>query len=156
MRKTSAFWRWLEMIEVIIRYGVYEWKKFKLSDENEELIKKLSEELHMPIADVVKIAIKDINVLHENNSENMEKLQKELFDVKKEMFKLDKERGVLYTKNTLIIHELKELSVTLIGLVNQNRTLRRILKMEKKYEEAKKLAEHYLFSDPYSLMMGSD
>ncbi len=156
MRKTNAFWRWLEMIEVIIRYGVYEWKKFELSEENEELIKKLSEELHMPIEDVVKIAIKDINVLHESNSENMEKLQKELFDVKKEMFTLDRERSALYTKNTLIIHELKELSVTLIGLVNQNRTLRRILKMKKKYEEEKKLAEHYLFSDPYSLMMGSD
>ena len=61
------------------------------------------------------------------------------------MFKVDHEWHSLHIKNFLIEHELKDLSIVLIGLLNQNRTLRRVLKMEVKYKDIRKLTEHYLF-----------
>jgi len=72
-------------------------------------------------------------------------LRDELLHLQKEMFAIEGEWSALRYKSYRIAHDLKSQSVVLIGLVNQNRALRRQLKMEEKYKEIRELAEHYLF-----------
>ena len=140
------------MTMVVIRCGLLERKEFVLSNELDEIIRETSKDLNLPEKRVIEIALGNMRIPGEKgNSEKIVKLHQELFKLQKEMYAVDRKRGALYTKNRLLLHRLKELSLTLIGLVNHNRTLRRILKMEEKYGEIRKLAEYYLFMDHQNL-----
>ena len=140
------------MTMVVIRCGLLERKEFVLSNELDEIIRETSKDLNLPEKRVIEIVLGNMRIPGEKgNSEKIVKLRQELFNLQKEMYAVDRKRSTLYTRNRLLLHRLKELSLTLIGLVSHNRTLRRILKMEEKYGEIRKLAEYYLFMDHQNL-----
>ncbi len=131
-------------MEIIIKSGAIKRKKFELDDENEKLLEKLANELGMDKKAVLQAIIKDeeIDVKEDKNLKN---LQEELLSLQKEMFRIEGEWSSIRYKSHVIAHEIKNLSVALIGLLNQNRMLRRQLNMHEEYDDLRKLAEEYLF-----------
>jgi len=138
------------MTKIIVKSGVIDHKKFIVNKQVEKLIEELADKYGLTQEQLVERALNNNYLeLHSNevhsNEEEVSKLQNELLDVQKKMFSVEMKWSSLHTRNLLITRELKELSVSLIGFVNQNRTLRKMLGMEEKYDEMRKLAEHYLF-----------
>ena len=133
------------MEDIVIRYGKLKKKRFTVNKENWELIRKISEKFDVSPERVVEMSLLDENRESEGNEKRINELQDELLHLQKEMFVIEGEWSALRYKSYRIAHDLKSQSVVLIGLVNQNRTLRRQLKMEEKYKDIRELAEHYLF-----------
>ncbi len=133
------------MEEIVIKSGKLKKKSFKLDRENEELIKEIAEKFNIPAEKIVEMALLDEKGEKEGDEKRLQELREELLHLQKEMFVIEGEWSSLRYKAHTIAHDVKTLSVVLIGLVNQNRTLRRQLKMEEKYREMRELAEHYLF-----------
>ena len=133
------------MEEIVIKSGKLKKKSFKLDWENEELINEISEKFNIPAEKIVEMALLDEKKENEGDEKRLKELRDELLHLQKEMFVIEGEWSSLRYKAHTIAHDVKTLSVVLIGLVNQNRTLRRQLKMEEKYREMRELAEHYLF-----------
>ncbi len=133
------------MEEIVIKSGKLKKKSFKLDSENEELIKEIGEKFNIPEEKIVEMALFDEKEENEDDEKRLKELRDELLHLQKEMFVIEGDWSSLRYKAHTIAHDVKTLSVVLIGLVNQNRTLRRQLKMEEKYQEMRELAEHYLF-----------
>ncbi len=131
-------------MEVIIKSGAIKKKKFEIDTENEKLLKKLTDELGIDKKAVLQAIINE-KELDIKEDENLKKLQDELLSLQKEMFRIEGEWSSIRYKSHVIAHEIKNLSVALIGLLNQNRMLRRQLNMQEEYEDLRKLAEEYLF-----------
>ncbi len=133
------------MTKIIVKSGAIDHKKFIVNKQVENLIEELANKYGLTQEKLVEIALNNNYLESNTRDEDVSKLQNELLNAQKKMFSVEMKWSSLHTRNLLITKELKELSVTLIGFVNQNRTLRKMLGMEEKYGEMRKLAEHYLF-----------
>ena len=133
------------MERVIIKSGRYKKKTFEINENNQKLISKLAKELRVNEKEILEAVLLDKPLENHSNLKKMKELKEELLHLQKEMFSIEGEWSAIRYKSHVIAHEVKNLSVALIGLLNQNRMLRRQLNMEQKYGELKKLAENYLF-----------
>ena len=138
------------MVELTIKSGKFKKKSFKIDKNNEDMLREIEIKYHIPMEKALKMAILDKGAKEEGDKERMMKMREELLNLQKEMFVIDGEWSSIRYKAHTIAHDVKTQSVALIGLVNQNRTLRRQLKMEEKYREIRELAESYLFMKMHS------
>ncbi len=133
------------MSEVTITAGKLRKRKFKLSEENENIIKELAEKYGLSAEEIMKHALNDDAPMITENVEELNKLREEINALLRDMFIIEGKWSAIRYKSHTLTKDVKSLAVALIGELNQNRMLRKQLKKEKKYDELRKKAEYYLF-----------
>ncbi|NPA74587.1 MAG: hypothetical protein GXO25_00715 [Euryarchaeota archaeon] len=133
------------MTEVQIRSGLLRKKHFKLDEDNSKLLKEIAEKYGLPEEKVLSYALGNETPEIKGDKKRVEELRKEVDSLLQDMFSVEGKWSAIRYKSHTLSKDVKMLSVVLIGQLSQNRTLRRQLKKEPKYEELRKKAEYYLF-----------
>jgi predicted nuclease with TOPRIM domain len=133
------------MTDIIIRSGALRKKHFELSKDNEKLLKKISKRYGFSEKEILEYALGEKSPEIVGNKERIEQLREEIDRLLQDMFSAEGKWSAIRYQSHTLSKEVKSLAVALIGELSQNRTLRRQLKKEKKYDELRELAEHYLF-----------
>ncbi len=139
------------MKKVLIRSGMLKKKYFKLSMKNKKLIHKISEDYGLAEEKILLYALGDEIPEIIGNVQKVEELRREIDSLQRKMFDIEGMWSAIRYKSYALMKDLKALSVSLLGELNQNRTLRRQLKKESKYDDVRKkpnttyLKYEYLF-----------
>ncbi len=135
------------MSTIEVQSGKLKKKSFILDEDIEERINEISDEFGIPWEKVVEMALNDYEKKCKEDEE-LSKLREKLYALQKEMFMVEQEWVSLHYNNLLLIHELKDMAINILGLLHQNRTLRGVPYSSAGYSEIADLAEHYLFMNP--------
>ncbi len=128
----------------MVKAGKIRRKTFRLKGEVESLLEEMQENFGIAPEKAIEMALLG-QAAGKGEGKNAGKMKEELLNLQREMFEIEREWSPLKYEVHTLAHEIKPLAISLMGLLNENRTLRRILVMEEKYGDARILAEKYIF-----------
>ncbi len=126
----------------MVKAGVIRKREFRITEEVESLLHDIQDKFGIPPEKAVEMALLGH---YTGEDKKAEERKEELLKLQREMFEIEGEWSALKYEVHTLAHEIKPLAISLMGLLNENRTLRRILNMEEKYGDLRDLAERYIF-----------
>ncbi len=131
-------------MEVIISSNFFNKRKFRIYSNNVEEIEYISRKLKIPKERVVSKAILSHKV-KDNHSDELHRLQGEIDELLKEMFRLESIWAGLRYRAYLYIKENRGYAISLAGVLARNKNIRHLMKIEDDHTEISELVDRYLW-----------
>ena len=130
-------------MEIILRSSVKK-KKFRIYSNNVEEIEYIARRYKIPEERLIYEAMLGRKV-KDNHSDELDKLNREINTLLKEMFRMESEWAGLRYRAYLYIKENRGYAISLAGVLARNKNLRHLMKIEGKHNEISELVDKYLW-----------